>query len=1077
MKPQGDQPQAIAALTEGLKNKKRYQTLLGVTGSGKSLSPEEPIWIYQKCEGKLIPKLVSIGTFVDQCLGDQEASAFPGPTQITFFNLDTPDYYTLSLNPNTLTSEVKPITAVHRHRSPENLWTLTTLCGRSVCLTGDHNLWVLRDGRLKLLLTEEVNKGDYIPLPQYLPSEGPGLSYLSLIDSFEQKRRVFLNCQEQLEDLNREKMLQLGKVIRPITPHTGYAKLQRVTTRGERLSLSDAQKLQMQGIDLELNHCNVGARNGLRRIPLEMAITTELLTLLGLFLAEGHAEHRYFLVSCDDKEIQQHLERCLKKMGLTWGVRANGYDYAIPCSLYTQLLTAWCGARSRRKHLPIFWSQLNQHQLSILLSAYFTGDGGVEHDEVTATTASRQLASELTYALARFGIWARISKRFKRATNSAHKGDIYYRLSISGVDQLRLFEDRISFFLERKHRELTTLLGKKANTNVDVIPIAGEEIRYLRAELGWCQKTLARCVGCARSHISLIESEKRRPSRDLFKKIINVLEDGAAKAERLDLHRKILHLKQLSSALWTQVKSIAQEKSRCQWVYDLSVQENETFLAGFGGLYVHNTFTLANVIAKVKKPTLVISHNKTLAAQLYSEFKSFFPENAVEYFVSYYDYYQPEAYIPHTDMYIEKDASINDNLDRLRLASTSALMSRSDVIIVASVSCIYNLGSPEEYKKLLVFLEKGQKIERDDILQKLIAIHYERNDIDFTRGRFRVRGDVVEIFPAYEERPIRVDMFGERIERISEVDPVTGASFAEIERIGIYPAKHFVTTKDQIDRATHSIIEEMKLRVEQLRGAGKLLEAQRIEMRTKYDMEMLREIGYCSGVENYSRHLSGRLPGSRPYCLIDYFPEDFLTIIDESHVTLPQIRGMYEGDRARKTVLVEHGFRLPSALDNRPMRLDEFEELTKETIFASATPGPYSIEKSEQVVEQIIRPTGLVDPEIVIKPSAGQVDDLLHQIRKRAKRHERTLVTTLTKRMSEDLARYLRDFGVQVKYLHSEIGAFERVEILRDLRLRKFDCLVGVNLLREGLDLPEVSLVAILDADKEGFLRSQTSLI
>ena len=490
------------------------------------------------------------------------------------------------------------------------------------------------------------------------------------------------------------------------------------------------------------------------------------------------------------------------------------------------------------------------------------------------------------------------------------------------------------------------------------------------------------------------------------------------------------------------------------------------------------TFTMANVIAKIGKPALIISHNKTLAAQLYCEFKEFFPENAVEYFVSYYDYYQPEAYIPHTDFYIEKDASINEDIDRLRLSATSSLLSREDCIIIASVSCIYGLGSPEEYGEMLLFVEEGEEISRDEILKRLISIHYERNDYDFKRSTFRVRGDTVEVYPAYTKTAYRIEQFGDRIEHIREIDPLTGNVIADIGKVGIYPAKHFVTTQDRIERAIASIQAELTGRLEELRNANKLVEAQRLLSRTNYDIEMMREIGYCNGIENYSRHISGRAAGSRPHCLIDYFPDGFLTFIDESHVTIPQVRGMYNGDRARKETLVEYGFRLPSALDNRPLKFDEFESMIKKAVYVSATPEEYELKKSGgTVVEQIIRPTGLIDPPIEVRPTKGQIDDLIKEIRERAARKERVLVTTLTKRLAEDLSRYLGEAGLRVKYLHSEIDAIERVEILKDLRLNKFDCLVGINLLREGLDLPEVSLVAILDADKEGFLRSATSLI
>ncbi|GAW93178.1 excinuclease ABC subunit UvrB [Calderihabitans maritimus] len=490
------------------------------------------------------------------------------------------------------------------------------------------------------------------------------------------------------------------------------------------------------------------------------------------------------------------------------------------------------------------------------------------------------------------------------------------------------------------------------------------------------------------------------------------------------------------------------------------------------------TFTMANVIQQVKKPTLVIAHNKTLAAQLCSEFKEFFPENAVEYFVSYYDYYQPEAYIPQTDTYIEKEATINEEIDKLRHSATAALFERRDVIIVASVSCIYGLGSPEDYRHLMLSLRQGQEYDRDCILRKLVEIQYARNDVDFRRGTFRVRGDVIEIFPAsFTEKAIRVEMFGDEVERILEIDTLTGEILGQRKHVSIFPASHYVIEPDRMKTALQAIEEELEERLAELRAQGKLLEAQRLEQRTRYDMEMMREMGFCPGIENYSRHLTGRRPGEPPYTLLDYFPDDFLIFIDESHVTIPQLRGMFEGDYSRKKTLVEHGFRLPSAIDNRPLKFEEFESKINQVIFVSATPGPYELEHSEQVAEQIVRPTGLVDPRVEVRPIQGQIDDLLYEIRLRVEKNQRVLVTTLTKRMAEDLTQYLKEVGVKVRYLHSEIDTLERQEIIRDLRLGEFDVLVGINLLREGLDLPEVSLVAILDADKEGFLRSETSLI
>ena len=489
------------------------------------------------------------------------------------------------------------------------------------------------------------------------------------------------------------------------------------------------------------------------------------------------------------------------------------------------------------------------------------------------------------------------------------------------------------------------------------------------------------------------------------------------------------------------------------------------------------TFTMANVVQELQRPTLVIAHNKTLAAQLATEFKEFFPNNAVEYFVSYYDYYQPEAYIPRTDLYIEKDADINEELDKLRHAATRALLTRRDTLIVASVSCIFGLGSPQEYQGFMAHVRRGEIRSPSRLARQLIDIQYERNDFDLARGRFRIRGDTMEILPAYETVGVRIEFWGDEVERIVEMDPLTGEILAERDDVQIYPAKHFVTSQERMQTAIQDIEDELQEQLKILNRAGKLLEAQRLEQRTRYDVEMLRETGYCAGVENYSRHLGGRDEGSTPYTLMDYFPEDYLLFIDESHMTLPQIRAMYNGDRARKQVLVEYGFRLPSALDNRPLNFGEFERAVNQIIYVSATPGPYEYEHSQQMVEQVIRPTGLTDPIIEVKPTDGQIDDLLHQIKLRVDRGERCIVTTLTKRMAEELADFLREMGVRTHYLHSEIDTLERSEILRDLRLGVYDVIVGINLLREGLDLPEVSLVAILDADKEGYLRSTTSLI
>ena len=509
-----------------------------------------------------------------------------------------------------------------------------------------------------------------------------------------------------------------------------------------------------------------------------------------------------------------------------------------------------------------------------------------------------------------------------------------------------------------------------------------------------------------------------------------------------------------------------------------SINRNEKFSTLLGVTGSGKTFTMANIIQQVKKPTLIMAHNKTLAAQLYSEFKEFFPDNAVEYFVSYYDYYQPEAYVAHSDTYIEKDASINDEIDKLRHSATASILERRDTIIISSVSCIYGLGDPKDYKELMLSIRPGMQRDRDDVIKRLIEIQYERNDINFTRGTFRVRGDILEIFPASnDEKAIRIEFFGDEVDRITEIDYVTGKIVGTRNHVVIFPASHYVTTPERIEKAIVEIENELQEQIKFFKENDRLLEAQRIEQRTKYDIEMLKEIGFCQGIENYSRHITGRSEGERPYTLMDFFPDDYLIIVDEAHVTIPQVRGMYAGDRSRKTSLIENGFRLPSALDNRPLNFQEFEGNINQMLFVSATPGPYEIQHSETIAEQIIRPTGLLDPIVEVRPINNQIDDLVGEITKTIEKNERVLITTLTKKMSEDLTNYLKEIGIKVKYLHSDIVTLERTEIIRDLRLGKFDVSVGINLLREGLDIPEVSLIAILDADKEGFLRSETALI
>ena len=595
------------------------------------------------------------------------------------------------------------------------------------------------------------------------------------------------------------------------------------------------------------------------------------------------------------------------------------------------------------------------------------------------------MASDLAYALFRFGIWARISRRWKRATNSNHEGDWYYYVTISGQTDLRRFYEHINFSIPEKRQRLEAQLGKPENSNVDIVPIDGNILRGLRKAMGWTALQLSKKIAASRGSIQLIETGKRKPQRCTLKRILQALHDGW-ETMSLEWQDAWMSLYRLCHVRWTPVVKIEQAAYEKPYVYDLTVPEAETFLAGIGGFFVHNTFTIASVIQELQMPALIMAHNKTLAAQLYAEFKEFFPGNAVSYFVSYYDYYQPEAYVPRHDLFIEKETEINEEIERLRLAATTSLVSRKDVIIVASVSCIYGLGSPEEFGKGTVTLKVGEIFRRNALLRKLIESQFQRNDMDLRTGTFRVRGDTLEIIPAYEnKRGYRITFFGDEVERIMQFSPLTGEVFDELQEVSIFPAKQYLTDGERLKEAIGNIEAELEERLAQYKETGKLLEAQRIEQRTRYDLEMLKEVGYCSGVENYSRHLDGRAPGTHPWTMIDFLPSDYLLILDESHMTVPQIRGMYNGDRSRKETLVEYGFRLPSAMDNRPLKFDEFEAVMGSTIYTSATPGPYELERADQIVEQIIRPTGLVDPQVDVRPSKGQVDNLVERSGKGSK--------------------------------------------------------------------------------------------
>ena len=818
-------------------------------------------------------------------------------------------------------------------------------------------------------------------------------------------------------------------------------------------------------------------------LPAGVSLSPELLRLLGYYIAEANHHSETVLFVTPDHHLRADLEAILARYGIPFTYQRKT-SLEINPPEWLRALGQLCGYDAREKHLPDFWMQLSNAELGVLLSAYFDGDGYITpNGAVVTTTTSARLATDMVYALLRYGIWARFAYRWKPSPNPRHPGYWYYYISINGQAEMRRFAEQIGLNVPHKQRALHSYLQKSQrvdSSSLDIVPIQGEQLRRLRIQLRMDAKALGRQAGLSHTAVYLFENDMSAIRRTTLIKLLEVLKGCASESDGLPdaWWETWEYLHGLCQLRWTPVEKVETIEYSKPSVYDLCVPGPETFLGGQGGFFVHNTFTIASVIEKIQKPALVMAHNKTLAAQLYAEFKEFFPENAVEYFVSYYDYYQPEAYVPRHDLYIEKESEINEEIERLRLAATTSLMSRRDVIIVASVSCIYGIGNPEAYGRVVINLESGNVYRRNALLRQLVEGHYVRNDLELRPGTFRVRGDSLDVIPAYQDKfGYRVTFFGDEVERIIEFDNVTGELRRELKSVFIYPAKHFITEEEKLQKAIHDIEEELAERLAELKANNQLLEAQRLESRTMYDLEMLREVGYCSGIENYSRHLDQRGKGSAPWTLMDYIPSDYLLVIDESHMTVPQVRGMFNGDRSRKETLVQFGFRLPSALDNRPLTFNEFEQHMGYTVYTSATPGPYEMKRADQVVEQIIRPTGLIDPEVEVRPVEGQVDDLVGEIRRRVEAGQRTLVTTLTKRMAEKLADYLMELGTKVHYLHSEIDTLERVGILRDLRLGVFDVVVGINLLREGLDLPEVSLVAILDADKEGFLRSETALI
>ena len=1079
-KPMGDQPQAIDKLVDGLNRGLQHQTLLGATGTGKSIGYADPVFIGEQIGSETKQVVCSIGTWADQLFEQYHADIhFDGESEVLDSAIINRQFFTQAFDPNTGTSHLMPVQSIIRHAAPAAMYHLQTDCGRSIHLTGDHNLWVLRDGALQLIDTADARDGDYLPLPLKLLGSG---NLTTLQTQNHLQRDSYVRAQTAVLDYMQQHGSEtVADVFRqaglPHKMHDIYNKTQSMGIPTDVFQYILDQTNHLGGL-WETEATRLGGRNVGKTIPAQIQLTPTFLRFLGYYIAEGCSFKAGIALANRNPLIRTVIEDALNELGIEFFVVPSS-DYRVNARLLSDFLSNECGSVARNKHLPSFWANLENNDLALLLQAYFDGDGTVGRaSDVSITTASSKLASDVCYALYRFGIWARITKRWKRATNTDHAGDWYYYVTISGQDNLRLFHQQIGFAVDYKQSALEQLLQREGNSNVDIVPINGSQLRWLRQQLGLYIRELGNIVGFSQAGLTFVELEQRRPQRTT---LINILHHLRDIAQNSAVSEEWWHIWQQMEALchlrWTPISHVEQIEYPHQYVYDLCVPQAETFLAGNGGIFVHNTFTVAEVVQRVQRPTLVMAHNKTLAAQLYAEFKEFFPENAVGYFVSYYDAYTPEAYVPSKDLYIEKEAQINEEIDRLRHEATQALFTRRDVIIVASVSAIYGLGSPTDYGQVALPLRVGEVRNRDKILRTLIDLQFERNDIDFHRGTFRVRGDTLEIFPANAETAFRVEMWGDEIERIVEVDPLTGEILATKNTVEIFPAKHFVTTADKMRAAINDIRLELEDQLKVLEGDGKVLEAARLKQRTMYDLEIMEELGYCSGIENYSRHMDRRAAGQTPWTLLDYFPDDFLLVVDESHMSIPQIRGMFNGDRSRKQTLVDFGFRLPSALDNRPLMFDEFSKHVHQAIYVSATPAAYEYQHSTQVVEQIIRPTGLIDPVIEVRRSRGQIDDLLGEIKQRVDNGTRAIVTTLTKRMAEDLTDYLKEMGIRTQYLHSDVDTMERVDILRDLRLGVFDAVVGINLLREGLDLPEVSLVAILDADKAGFLRSESALI
>jgi excinuclease ABC subunit B len=1048
--PLGDQPTAIAQLTEGLKRDVKEQTLLGVTGSGKSVVGSSKVLI--EYAGKIYHLPISQ-------LGGIFRSDLPNTDEVTQLAEFASNVRTVAFNPITGSVDCADVAELSRHRYNGQLYEVETMCGRSNQFTDSHNVYVLRDGDLQLVSSSDLQAGDWLPIPDKISLNTQGVDHIDTREWLPEDSFCYVS-------ISQPEAIPSGVLE--------YQKSWRVQHQGERVRLAD---YRMFGeLYTGAPHDRVGSNKQAATVPVLIPTSSALWRFLGLYIAEGHATRGFIVLSTSDSSIATEFSDGGDCFGLTAAKRTKTYDYQISGQVIASLLRAWCGATSKTKHLPMFWPQCNKVQLGQLLSGIFAGDGWVEAGRVCLASVSRELVHDVQTALLSFGIHARIRPKTVIYLGAPRSSWV---LRISGREDLKRFQGCVGFGLARKDNHLSQELkaGKEPNTNVDIFPFPTSYIHQLSQRYGLYQRHLAEVMGVNRSCVSMYMAGLRKPSRIKARRLFDFLLKQASRHNDLAEAQKLQQMTSLTRLFWSPISEIKRRDTYQEPVYDLTVPSCQTFFAGGGGYFVHNTFTMANLIQNVQRPTLVLSHNKTLAAQLYGEFKKFFPDNAVHYFVSYFDYYQPEAYIARSDTYIEKDSQINEEIERMRHAATDSLLTRRDVIIVASVSCIYGIGTPSDYASMAVSVKRGERRVRDKFLRQLTDIQYRRNDVAFERGVFRVRGDVVDVFPAGEEVAYRIDFFGDDIERITRVDPLTGEVLAKLDEYRIFPSSHYVTPQDKLKLALVEIERELEQRLHFFKQNGQLLEAQRLAQRTHFDLEMMQETGTVKGIENYSRYLANREPGEQPATLLDYFPDDYMLLVDESHMSIPQVRGMYNGDRARKEVLVEHGFRLPSALDNRPLTFTEFEKHVNQVIYVSATPAEYELSRSPKPAQQLIRPTGLLDPHIEVRPIEGQIDDLISEIRATIDKRQRVLVTTLTKRMSEDLTEYLKEINIKVTYLHSDVDTLDRTDILRDLRLGTYDVLVGINLLREGLDLPEVSLVAILDADKEGFLRSEQALI